>query len=1208
MATIDYSILPFQVLIGDLDITDCLTKFEISRPIAEQGNILTWTGNFELFFNSNSATITNESQLNPITNPAYFRPYQKQCVITILGFVVCRFYIQNYTFNPYQKTGEASIYQILDIASGDTLSDEVTLNLSINGNPLGLIIEESIKQAFQDSSIAAPSIIFDKAKHTGIFYNRVTGTDFINVAADFAFKNYYWLYVDTLNRIDHVSGDPEKSSNLIIRSLDQVELSPIFDNLNFASDKTIVSGIIETANKDFSFGFSFDVLDPPEDGEEVFDSDGRRLRLITHTYKKRWQVYPELYTNSVLDENGSLDLRINDDTEILYEKKIVEYKYWGINPPYANIETAFDTIPPINPKYFPQVNDFASKWKRGDLVQTITTTYRVSGDTFIENFGDETRVENNNLVFYDKTIETDWVKIRYIAKGIINQSISGRGTNVSKDETPFLWSSEPIRNGRIDPDGTIPESINPKDDENKGSSYKYEEETRPENRQKEPDLKLEEQIVKGEANFQPVGWTPFRKKPFVVDVGFIPSQDHANYLAFQLGRREIRRRDSVSVIMPVPIEYLQDGLRPFRKARIHDLELLITEEIISIENSKMQFAFTGERIGIIPVVESIFDPIPFLPNQSFYLVNQNHFLIENNAYSSQLEIIGGIPPFIFVAGTLPSGLSLSSGGLLSGSSTINGQSSHLINITDSANNIQQFTINFSIIPNTPSIILDNNASDLLELSSINAESIYIFTLELLVSTNAILQELIPLVETLTTNALVETLSPLLSSAASNASLVNVIQVSNTPLNNTLILTPNTIQSNPVITDYGLNNELKISPITIVNYESETTALLARFGGTYNQFRRDAINDFIKGLKDNNLYNTFAALWIRAAETESDALINWISTNFTSIKVGSPTFTQNRGFTGTNANTSYIRLNFIPSTNGGSIFTQNSATFGVYNLTNTADTDNMGVNTSTPSTRAIRLVFSATSITSGLNDDSIPTSQTIPNPTGTISVSRTASNIVRTYRNGALITAGTGTSTGLPTAELFSLSYNNNNESALGGLPHEIAAEWVASGWTQAQNTAFDRLLRTYLAAIGLITIPDWGYFYTASQLSEYSAPLLSATWSNLTDGSGVSGGATNSGTQWIQADLGSTQSVSSVRVGGGTLPAGWGGVASYLNNRLIQYSNDGANWTTAVTITGVTDSGANQFVTFSFASVSARYWRIFTTSGFVATTEFVIKN
>ena len=130
--------------------------------------------------------------------------------------------------------------------------------------------------------------------------------------------------------------------------------------------------------------------------------------------------------------------------------------------------------------------------------------------------------------------------------------------------------------------------------------------------------------------------------------------------------------------------------------------------------------------------------------------------------------------------------------------------------------------------------------------------------------------------------------------------------------------------------------------------------------------------------------------------------------------------------------------------------------------------------------------------------------------------------------------------------------------------------------------------------------------YTASQSSAYNnTSNLTASYNNLTDTNGTTGGATNAAiNQFIKADFGQPVLVKAVSVGGGNL-SGWGSVANYLNSREVQYSTDNINWVTAFVITGVADSGATQFPKFVLPnSITARYWQIKNSNGYVATTEF----
>jgi len=125
--------------------------------------------------------------------------------------------------------------------------------------------------------------------------------------------------------------------------------------------------------------------------------------------------------------------------------------------------------------------------------------------------------------------------------------------------------------------------------------------------------------------------------------------------------------------------------------------------------------------------------------------------------------------------------------------------------------------------------------------------------------------------------------------------------------------------------------------------------------------------------------------------------------------------------------------------------------------------------------------------------------------------------------------------------------------------------------------------------------------YTPSQSDDYGGV---GTYATLTDGNGTTGTITYPGhSGWIQATFPSAVVVSSVRVGGGNLP-NIGTIAEVTNVSKIQYSTDNATWTTAIDVSGVADSGVNQFVTFALTSpITARYWRIINFSYHTGTTE-----
>ena len=133
-------------------------------------------------------------------------------------------------------------------------------------------------------------------------------------------------------------------------------------------------------------------------------------------------------------------------------------------------------------------------------------------------------------------------------------------------------------------------------------------------------------------------------------------------------------------------------------------------------------------------------------------------------------------------------------------------------------------------------------------------------------------------------------------------------------------------------------------------------------------------------------------------------------------------------------------------------------------------------------------------------------------------------------------------------------------------------------------------------------------FTASSNYSSYTG--LDSGGAGMRDGVfGVNAGnnknsvhGTNYGSgQYIQADLGSSKYVGTIKLAAinAAHPDGWG--VSWLNSCDLQYSDDGTNWTTFVTISGVVDSAYKNFDVNS----THRYWRVTKASGFyVALSEF----
>ena len=135
---------------------------------------------------------------------------------------------------------------------------------------------------------------------------------------------------------------------------------------------------------------------------------------------------------------------------------------------------------------------------------------------------------------------------------------------------------------------------------------------------------------------------------------------------------------------------------------------------------------------------------------------------------------------------------------------------------------------------------------------------------------------------------------------------------------------------------------------------------------------------------------------------------------------------------------------------------------------------------------------------------------------------------------------------------------------------------------------------------------------TYTQSSVYTSDTVESSSTAATNGTMTNGaydeisatGTSNGADEWVKMDLGAVYDVCSVVVGcdlDSTLRGGWG--PKYTENRNVQYSTNGSDWSTAFNTGTFGSQGIKTHVT----SFSARYIRIVNSGGYsnyLAVTEF----
>ena len=147
----------------------------------------------------------------------------------------------------------------------------------------------------------------------------------------------------------------------------------------------------------------------------------------------------------------------------------------------------------------------------------------------------------------------------------------------------------------------------------------------------------------------------------------------------------------------------------------------------------------------------------------------------------------------------------------------------------------------------------------------------------------------------------------------------------------LLLFALTLQGQKVLTSGGkvLTYDGKV---LIQNYVPESEAIFAAMGTQPSDARKRIIDNLVRGLKDDGIWDILDFLYVLAAHAENSSLINWLNPGtFDATNVHSTAYTVDQGYTGDGAN-DYLNTNYNPNTDGIN-YLQDDASAGVYVMTN-----------------------------------------------------------------------------------------------------------------------------------------------------------------------------------------------------------------------------------------------------------------------------------
>lgn len=241
------------------------------------------------------------------------------------------------------------------------------------------------------------------------------------------------------------------------------------------------------------------------------------------------------------------------------------------------------------------------------------------------------------------------------------------------------------------------------------------------------------------------------------------------------------------------------------------------------------------------------------------------------------------------------------------------------------------------------------------------------------------------------------------------------------------------------------------------------------GVTLSTAQKTAANTFIVGLKADNLWATFYALYLFIGGTSAAHAVNWKQPGtYNATWVNSPTHDAN-GVTG-NGSTSYGYTTGLSGTQTGNLLG-----LSVYNRTTASSSSGVQkrlIGNGTAGSSVVHFIEYVDN--TGLEQNrgvlgssgNIATDSNATQKTGLLSVNRTANANFKGYHNGTQYLTNTTTDTNAPHTVPFALLAVNVNGTYMSHAAENIAMAAVHSAHTAANASAFSTHVQNLQTALG----------------------------------------------------------------------------------------------------------------------------------------------
>jgi len=244
--------------------------------------------------------------------------------------------------------------------------------------------------------------------------------------------------------------------------------------------------------------------------------------------------------------------------------------------------------------------------------------------------------------------------------------------------------------------------------------------------------------------------------------------------------------------------------------------------------------------------------------------------------------------------------------------------------------------------------------------------------------------------------------------------------------------------------------------------TESSNFLARASGVTLTADKTLYDTMICGMVTDGTWAKMDAVYIFAAPDSTTAALNLVQATFNGST--SLSFTAYQGFTGA-AGTPFL-TGLTPNA-GGTQYTQNAASFGVYNLTSNTTENTVGLGTFNAGPNASLLMQPTFTSQVCVINTASGASISSANSQGFWQCSRTASNSQGISKNGAAPTTNANVSTGLDNSSFTVFCQHQGGTTYAGCTTNQFSAAYIGGALTNTDLANMSSRINAYMSNLAV---------------------------------------------------------------------------------------------------------------------------------------------